>query len=240
MKKVLSCGAGVNTVAILALMKMRRIPKADIVIFSDTGGELQETYDYIKKVIKPICRELNMPFIYLRPTVEGVQGLFNYCWGKKIFPYRRTRDCSAKFKVRPIIKFLRKYTDMDVVTLLGFEKGEERRAKGGVNIPEEYPLIEFGLDRKDCYEVIAEAGLYPPIKSGCFFCPFASPKWYKWLLDTHPDKFAEAERLEKQAQHYPRQTITSMSLEKIRMKHTGSEPTYLEEYSQDGCCAHCR
>ncbi len=58
--------------------------------------------------------------------------------------------------------------------------------------------------------------------------------------NAEPEDFAKAEALEKNSRHYPKHTITRISLEKIRKKHSGSEPTYIEEYSQEGCCAHCR
>lgn len=34
-----------------------------------------------------------------------------------------------------------------------------------------YPLREWGLTRRDCGKMIADAGLPVPPKSACFFCP---------------------------------------------------------------------
>jgi len=36
-----------------------------------------------------------------------------------------------------------------------------------------YPLMEWGLDREKCKQIIANAGLPVPVKSACWFCPRA-------------------------------------------------------------------
>jgi hypothetical protein len=68
--------------------------------------------------------------------------------------------------------------------MLGIAKGEERRAKGNDTGPtwmqrcinRVYPLIELGLGRTDCQEVIRELAGEVPFPSMCRFCPFKSDR----------------------------------------------------------------
>lgn len=46
-----------------------------------------------------------------------------------------------------------------------------RKIRYAVRFAKEYPLIEWGMGRDECHEVIAKAGLPSPGKSACFFCP---------------------------------------------------------------------
>ncbi|HUV38510.1 MAG TPA: hypothetical protein VMY39_02805, partial [Planctomycetota bacterium] len=59
-----------------------------------------------------------------------------------------------------------------------------------------YPLQEWGWTRERCIAEIEAAGLPPPIKSACFFCP-ASQKWeIKWLAAKYPALFLRAIAME--------------------------------------------
>lgn len=60
-----------------------------------------------------------------------------------------------------------------------------------------YPLIELGLDRDDCKQIIADAGLPVPPRSACFFCPFRGMKSWNDLYENDPDLFERSVELEK-------------------------------------------
>ena len=49
-KRVLSLGAGVQSTALLLMMIHGEIPKADAVIFSDTGWEPAAVYKHLEKL----------------------------------------------------------------------------------------------------------------------------------------------------------------------------------------------
>lgn len=62
-----------------------------------------------------------------------------------------------------------------------------------------YPLVELGMTRADCREVIRRAGLAVPPKSGCICCPWA-PTWhFYWLMEKYPEDFARVEVMENAA-----------------------------------------
>ena len=55
-----------------------------------------------------------------------------------------------------------------------------------------YPLIDAGLRRKDCLEIIAAQGLPAPEKSACVFCPYTSDARFARLKAEYPADFAKA------------------------------------------------
>jgi hypothetical protein len=59
--RILSLGAGVQSTAVLLMMIHGEIPKADAVIFADTGWEPAAVYKHLAK-LEILMAENNMPF----------------------------------------------------------------------------------------------------------------------------------------------------------------------------------
>ncbi|HEX5271800.1 MAG TPA: hypothetical protein VFW33_14985 [Gemmataceae bacterium] len=62
-----------------------------------------------------------------------------------------------------------------------------------------YPLVEWGLDRERCKQVIADVGLPVPMKSACFFCPASKKHEIVWLQQHHPELLERALEIERNA-----------------------------------------
>lgn len=157
---VLSYGAGVNSTAILALIKLGRLTSPDRIVFCDTGAERVETYCYLKFATR------------LFPSIEialpRLGSLVSYCQRYRIIPARMTRWCTLKFKVDP---FRRLLADSAFTKILGICYDERNRVRDfGDDVV--YPLIDLKLTRRDCVNIIKEVGWEVPRKSGCFICPF--------------------------------------------------------------------
>lgn len=60
----------------------------------------------------------------------------------------------------------------------------------------EYPLIDLGLSRQDCLDIVAAAGLPPPPKSSCWFCPYTKFGQFQKLSNTEPEIFQKVCGLE--------------------------------------------
>jgi hypothetical protein len=60
----------------------------------------------------------------------------------------------------------------------------------------DYPLIDLRLDRSQCMNMIAGAGLPVPPKSSCWFCPYHSTRAWQDLRTRRPDLFEKAVELE--------------------------------------------
>lgn len=232
--KILNFGGGVNSAALLALLKQGKL-EADYLIFADPGAEHPETYQWTEDVAKPTCKELGIEFV----TVTGKYGnIYEHYFNKTTFPFRKTRDCSAKFKIRPIHKWIKENTDMDVIQYLGIAYDEKHRAIEGTHFPIEYPLVDMKITRKTCKKIIEAEGWPMPVRSGCFICPFTTRKKWKWLFDTHPDLFTKAEAMEKNCRTYPKNTFDyRITLEDLRLRRDDNtlQASLLDCKKEDGC-----
>jgi hypothetical protein len=216
-RKILSLGAGVNSTALLVLKELGKVD-FESVVFSDTGGEHPETYEFLDRVIRPYCDKLGVELFYIK---RDGQPLYETYLEKRIIPTRMYRHCSDKFKIQPLKKFaMSNYPNQDIQFIIGFCKGEEHRAeKFCLSKFASFPLIDLGIDREGCKQLIKDAGLPVPIKSGCYFCPHTRVKNWKWLKRTHPELFNKAIKLEQNCMRYPDLTLhQGSSLEKVVSK----------------------
>lgn len=172
--KILSFGAGVQTTALLFMYPK----KYDYVVFADTGNEHIETYEYINKWVLPFCKSWEIKFV--RVYNKYAKTLYEYCFDKKIVPSIKFRDCTSKFKIAPIRRFLRNElgaTRHNKITLdigISWEESDRMRESNVQYVINQYPLIDLRMTRQDCKKKILELGFPIPPKSGCTFCPFAT------------------------------------------------------------------
>ena len=144
-----------------------------------------------------------------------------------------TKSCTDKLKLVPIYKFLDEYVNGlmgygfkihknhgclkkalkkyykengTINVLIGFSKGEEKRALKGVKLQEkqqltegdiwekslnrEFPLIDIGMDRTDCQKYITSIMGYCPMPSNCMLCPYQSDQEILWLYRNHKEQFS--------------------------------------------------
>lgn len=193
MKSYLSFGGGVNSVAMLLMLHEQ---KQDFeAVFVNHGTDWPETYEYLEMLQKWLENKGLPKITVIKPFGRGIDNLYDYCWQHKISPLRQFRWCTDEFKVRA----LHKYCEAPAFMLLGIDAGEAHRAKIVTNkgFENRYPLIEAGINRDGCKEIIEKAGLPIPMKSGCFICPFQKIPQWKQLRRVHPDLFCKADQLEK-------------------------------------------
>jgi hypothetical protein len=112
------------------------------------------------------------------------------------------RSCTADFKIKVVSKWMRQNgasKDEPGAVGIGISVDKIQRMKPSqiAHIRNAHPLIDLGLNRRDCVALIAEAGLPVPPKSSCFFCPFHSLRAWQELSDSHPELFARSVGLEK-------------------------------------------
>ena len=226
----MSLGCGVNSTALLILKSQGKL-QFDHAIFADTGGENPETYQYLHDVITPFCKEYNIELHIIKSNLPPLR---EYYIEKKIIPTRRFRHCTSKYKIRPLTKFCAtQFPSEKIEFIVGIANDEAHRAKIGYgNI---YPLVDMGIDREGCKQLILDAGLPLPIKSGCYFCPFTPKNGWINLLENHHDLFLKAEELEKSGKRYPRMTLTNKTLESVRKSK--EDQTSLCDYT--GSCVFC-
>ena len=182
---ILSFGGGRQTMALL--LKMRKLfsnnPKA-YVVFADTGGEHQTTYDYIRDYVVPFCEINGINFV--RVHSKYGKTLYEYCWDKKIVPSIKFRDCTSKFKISPIRKFMREKLNIkrshpcNVYIGISYDEAHRMNVSNVKYAKSVFPFVdgyreycESHITVENCAEIVKSEGFPKVPKSGCTFCPFA-------------------------------------------------------------------
>lgn len=187
MKIYLSYGGGINSTAMMIMLHNQNIKFE--AVFADHGGDYPETYKYVDMLI-----DKGYPITVLK-TREIDLDLYDYSLHYKVFPSRQLRWCTDRFKIKPMYKYFKKPCKV----YIGFDANEWKRAKPSANdeIENEFPLIDEGIDRKGCEQIIRDAGLPIPIKSGCYFCPFQRISGFKHLRDNYPNLWCKTKKMEQ-------------------------------------------
>jgi hypothetical protein len=168
----------------------------------------------------------------------------------KLLPNRAPvlRSCTKHWKIVPIRQWLKAHgatPDDPAAILIGISTDEWQRATSKPRDPmevAEYPLLDLGLSRDDCMDIITDAGLPVPPKSTCWFCPFHNEAAWTRRRDNEPALFNRAVDLEEylNAQRRwrnlnPVQFLRKGPLKDLRIADT--EPSTFNEGSCDeGYC----
>lgn len=222
---VVSYGGGVNTIAMLVLLKRRGIVPYAIVM-SDPGHEWPKTYEYRDRVMQPWLLRVGFPKVVVvnreeeakfRPRSQHVGTLGDECMRLRNLPsiaygYKK---CSIKYKIDPFIWYMERqswaqaeWNEGRLISRgVGYDRGEERRVKKSLSGGGEdrfykpfFPLYEEGLYREDCEKLIESEKLPPPPKSACIFCPHNQYEEWLELRDKHPEEFNYAVKLSRSAE----------------------------------------
>ena len=203
---ILSFGAGVNTVALMVML-MRDQSPLDGVVFADTGGETPETYESVE-VARTYLAERKIPFTIVRAHRAGTD-LYGTALRRRVIPSVQWRWCTRDFKVNPIHRFYRDLgRHVNQYVGIAFDEVHRMRDSREAYVTNLYPLIDKRLTRQHCIDIISDAGLPVPEKSGCYFCPFNSTDRWRSILERHPDLFDNAIKLEENSKHFPSQRLT--------------------------------
>jgi hypothetical protein len=214
----LSLGAGVQSSAMLVCSALGRhgVPKADVAIFADTGDEPGWVYEYlealeawspipIKRTTKGKLSErvvdrqrqgkrfVSVP-IYTASKNGGREGMLR-------------RQCTREFKLEPIYKAVRAELGLvprqrfagRVRCMIGISIDESIRMKPSRVkwITNVFPLVDAGLSRRACLDIVAEAGLPKPKRSACVYCPYHQNSTWRDLRDNHPEEWERAVRFDE-------------------------------------------
>lgn len=218
MPKVLSLGGGLDSFAMLvAAIDRGELP--DVVVFIDVGhpgdpGEWSGTYRHVREVVIPLCERHGIRFVWIDGEsypVRDARSLFAWLQARQQIPVAGpNRICTRVAKVERFERWLDDtYPDRVVEVWIGFEAGEEDRVAKDPNAGKprkprpgqavrvnRFPLIEDGLCRCQCVELVRRAGFPVPRKSACVFCPYASRgDWQRLAVDDRAtfDRIVELE-----------------------------------------------
>tara|TARA_S200002703_G_scaffold158798_1_gene170144 strand:+ start:2191 stop:3129 length:939 start_codon:yes stop_codon:yes gene_type:complete len=229
---VVNFGGGVDSTAILVgLARLYRMgddtAKPDLILFADTGDELPETYENVRRVSEWCEATFGIPVtIASRPNNipgrVGYKSLSENCITNETLPSEAfgRGACSLKWKHEPMDAFLhgRKRPlregwlqaqgyepGIKPLRLIGYDATETQKGKRKKNseIGEDstnfyrYPLVEWGWSREECERAIAVEGLPKVIKSACFMCPNQTEGELLTMANDNPKLFLRALAIEE-------------------------------------------
>lgn len=218
---VLNLGAGVQS-SCLALMaaKGEVKPMPDFAVFADTQAEPSNVYEWLdwlktqlpypvitvtkgslteevlKIRIKPVSIYSDKPMTYLRTSIP-VFGLTPS--GEKRAALGRS--CTAEFKIRPILKEIRKrcgivngQKEISVTQWIGISYDEMQRMKlaGDPWTQHRWPLVEKRMTRSHCKEWLSQNKYPEPPRSACYYCPFHDNEEWARMKKEDPVHFEKA------------------------------------------------
>lgn len=215
--RTISYGGGVQSTALVVLAVQGRIGHVDAALFANVGDDSEHpaTIRYVREVAQPWAAERGLPVHELHRTKRD--GSTETLWQRLMkdgsrslpIPVRMpdtgapgTRSCTHNFKIAVVAKWLKANgasKDDPADVLIGISTDEFHRVGNKKVEPHErpgYPLIDLGLDRSACAQIIRDAGLPVPPKSACFFCPFHRPLTWAEMRRDEPDLFERSQHLE--------------------------------------------
>lgn len=211
--RLLSCGAGVQTTAIILLIVQGKIPPIDGAIFSDTGWEPAAVYAHLDRIedellrpagiplyrvssgnirddaLNPDHRFASMPLFVKNP--DGTKGMAR-------------RQCTSEYKLKPIKRKVRELLGYPHPTpvprgvyvdqLVGISRDEFHRAKdSGIKYSRNtFPLLDLDYTRRDCLRLLHANGWETTPKSACIGCPFHGNVQWRKLRDENPVEWKDA------------------------------------------------
>jgi hypothetical protein len=217
----ISYGGGVQSTAMLVLATQGRLGYTpDAALFANVGDDSEHpaSLDYVRDIATPWAAERGLavheikrtrrdgtPFKSLMTTMLEHD---NPDVAREVIPVRGengaplSRVCTEDWKIRTVAKWQKQHgatKDDPAITLIGISTDEATRANRNNNIKTqviEYPLLDLGMNRSMCEQVIKDAGLPVPPKSSCYFCPFHRPQVWQEMRRDEPDLFEKSAQLE--------------------------------------------
>lgn len=226
---VISYGGGTQSTALLLLALEGKVNGVipDYIIFSDTGWEPKNVYEWIDKVNKYIKAKYDREIIIITDrnlrsdVIEGAETgkrfaslpFFTKDAHGKIGMTRR--QCTAEYKIRPVQKKIRtilgykpKFRVKEMVHIWkGISTDEIQRVKPSIVrwMTAEHPLIDLlDMDRTACIKYVESTGLGTPPKSSCIGCPFHDNHAWMEMKLNDPVAWNDAVFIDKLIRKLPR------------------------------------
>lgn len=205
--QVLNYGGGTQTTAMIALCITGRLPWPDRIVMADTGREASATWEWLHDVVAPALANHGRA-VEIAPHSLATEDLLSHR-GTILMPMWTTKKnagepgqlptyCSDKWKTRVVQRHLADCQRVD--HWIGYSADEASRmaARGG-NLEKwrsVYPLLDLGMTRDDCQQIVRRVFGKPAPKSSCYMCPHRGDSQWRELRDHYPADWAEAVHLD--------------------------------------------
>lgn len=214
MSTVWSCGGGVQSAAIAALIVSGDIPKPDAAVMSDTGREKSATWRYFDSVLVPKLASVGVELIRLDHEKWSTVDIYGGADGKRapLMPMftdrngqvgQKNKYCSNEWKVRPVDRYIRSLGLESGERWIGFSIDEFQRCRGfdpRAKWNQRYHLIERRMTRIDCQVLVESVGWPAAPRSACWMCPYQNDVEWKETKSKDQGDFVMARDLEREIQ----------------------------------------
>lgn len=217
LETTLSFGGGVDSSTIAALDLNRelgaellgisleelnsKLPTFNEIVFADTGNESDETMANVRR-FKAAFEAAGQTFHIVRrheaiAVTTDDKSIVDWCLRLGILPLVAggSHACSKLFKGETIRAALG-----DRNFIIGIEANEGRRIvftkpKGGSSFV--HPLVDLGITREMCEELLPKLGFTGVEKSSCGICPFRQEEEIRDVWANKPELWAICEEIEE-------------------------------------------
>lgn len=220
-------GGGTQSTAKAVLISQGKLPVPERAVIADTGRESSETWWYLDNYTRPLLAKVGLE-IEIAPHDLATVDLYAND-GKPLIP-AFTQDgmlsafCSNEWKKRVVSRWLRQpergYGPKNpIIEWIGFSRNEIGRCKPSdvAWIETEWPLIMgYGIciDRRQCVEIIKDAGLPTAPRSACWMCSFKTDPEWQHQKENWPQDHLRAIQLDKEVRE--RDSLSGLWLHKSR------------------------
>jgi hypothetical protein len=184
-------------------------------VFSDTGAELPETYEYFDRLEhilgKQVTRITALDMLGVaekhdRSPFDVV--LYEHFSG--FLPSPRSRWCTRMLKIHPYERFIGSDKAYSYIAIRADENRSGYIGTGGKpvllseqpNITAVYPFKDEGIVIADVQRLLEDTGLGLPkyyewrSRSGCYFCFYQQIAEWQGLKERHPELYEKAKKYE--------------------------------------------
>jgi hypothetical protein len=214
---LISLGAGVQSSVMALMAKHGELgPMPDGAIFSDTGAEPDDVYDWLDwledQLPFPVYRVMHKEGLTkaLEDATRGATHIANppFYTEKDGESGILRRKCTTDFKITPINKKVRELLGLKPkqrtsgemaiqwigISLDEIQRMRESREKYTTHI---FPLVEKRMRRGDCKEWMKRNDYPEPPRSACVYCPYHSNHEWRRLKEHDQNGWDEAVRIDK-------------------------------------------
>ena len=210
--QIWSCGGGVQSTAIAALIVQGRLPAPDLAVIADTEREMSTTWDYLNNWTIPALAEVGVALHRVLKSKYATVDLWGGKEGNSLLIPAYTNQsgeigklpglCSNEWKLRVIQRWATKEHGVKAATLwMGMSTDELQRVKeGSGKWAKRYPLIDLKMSRGDCQALVARIGWPEAPRSSCWMCPNHREGEWAWEQKVAPRDLQKAIHFEREIQ----------------------------------------
>lgn len=205
--EIWSCGGGVQSSAIAAMICRGELPRPDMAVMIDTEREKSKVWDYVAKTLKPALQVNGVELHIIKKSEFSTVDLWRN--SDCLLPAytdlgcseigKLPTYCSNEWKTRVMQRWATSKGVKRATIWLGISIDEAHRMRFPLGKwQHRYPLIEARHNRHDCRRLTHEMQWPDAPRSSCWMCPNMSHQQWIDMKNDSPEDFKRAVELEKQ------------------------------------------